>query len=335
MVRRTYIIAEAGVNHNGDLQTALQMVKVASKMGADAIKFQFFDASRLVTRYAGMAPYQQRNTGSSGNDTQLEMLRRLELGAADHALLLGECKRTGIAFLSSAFDTEGIDVLINMGINTLKIPSGEITNLPYLRKAGARAAKIILSTGMSSIEEVGAALNVLLNAGMNKRNIVLLQCNTEYPTPYRDVNLKAMLTMKRKFGVKIGFSDHTPGIIIPVAAVALGAIVIEKHFTLNRNMEGPDHKASLDPGQFRNMVRAIRNVELAMGSGIKKPSPSELPNIQVARKSIVASCPISVGTVLSEQNLSVKRPGTGLSPMQWDEVIGTRAKRDYEKDEMI
>lgn len=332
-MNKTFIIAEAGVNHNGSIDLAYKLIDEAKNAGADAVKFQSFKASNIVSKKAEKAEYQKRTTDS--NETQYEMIKRLELSLEDHINLINYCKKKEIEFLSSPFDFDSIDVLNNLGLKTFKIPSGEIINLPYLRKIGKLNKNIILSTGMSDLGEIEDALNVLIENGTLKEKIIVLQCNTEYPTPFEDVNLKAMLTIKNAFNVKVGYSDHTQGIEVPIAAVALGAEVIEKHFTLDRNMEGPDHKASLEPNELKQMVKAIRNIEVALGDGIKKPSKSELKNRDIARKSIVAIKKIEKGEIFNESNIGVKRPGKGLSPMRWDEVIGKLAKRNFEEDEII
>ncbi len=330
---KTFIIAEAGVNHNGSLELAKRLIDVAVEAGADAVKFQTFKAEKVVSRYAQKAEYQKQTTDAS--ESQLDMIRRLELDEAAHKELFAYCRSKNIIFLSTPFDPDSIDLLNKLGLEIFKIPSGEITNLPYLRKIGALKKEIILSTGMADLGEIEDALDILVGAGTALDNITVLHCNTEYPTPMKDVNLRAMQTIAQAFGVRVGYSDHTLGIEIPVAAVALGAQVIEKHFTLNKNMEGPDHKASLEPNELKEMVKAIRNIERALGSGIKKPSASELKNKPIARKSIVAARNIQRGEVFTEENLTVKRPGTGISPMRWDEIIGRKAGRDYKTDEEI
>ncbi len=329
-----YIIAEAGVNHNGDVNVAQQMIAIAADAGVNAIKFQLFTAESLVTRKAVKAGYQKNTTGEG--ETQFEMLKKLELNFDSHKTLSNYCKEKGIDFLSSAFDLDTIDLLASLKITTWKIPSGEITNLPYLRKIGAFNQNIILSTGMADLGEIEDALDVLEGPGTSREKITILHCNTEYPTPMEDVNLLAMKTIQSAFpGVNVGYSDHTVGIEVPIAAAALGARVIEKHFTLDRNMEGPDHRASLEPEALKAMVSGIRNIEKALGTGIKKPSPSEQKNVTVVRKSIVASKPIQAGEVFTEHNLTVKRPGTGISPMRWDEVLGHAARKDYAGDALI
>ncbi|MBU0995460.1 MAG: N-acetylneuraminate synthase [Proteobacteria bacterium] len=330
---RTFIIAEAGVNHNGRLDLAKKLVDAAADAGADAVKFQTFKAEKLVASGAPKARYQQDRT--SAGETQLEMIRKLELSQKGHKELAAYCEEKNILFLSSPFDLESIDFLSALGMTVFKIPSGEITNLVYLRKIGGLKKKVILSTGMANLGEIEKALGILTGAGTERDNITVLHCNTEYPTPMKDVNLKAMLTLKTAFGVRTGYSDHTLGIEVPVAAVALGASVIEKHFTLDKTMEGPDHPASLEPEELKNMVRAIRHIEMALGDGVKKPSLSEIPNMIVARKSIVAAKKISKGDMFSNDNLTVKRPGSGISPMQWDDIIGRQAIRNFIEDELI
>ena len=333
-LKRTYIIAEAGVNHNGSLELAKKMIDAAVDAGADVIKFQTFKAEKVVSKYAQKAEYQKKTTPA--DESQLEMIKKLALDAAAHRTLIDYCKNKNIRFLSTPFDLESIDLLNELGLDIFKIPSGEIRNLPYLRKIGALKKEIILSTGMADLGEIEDALDVLIGAGTKLKDITVLHCNTEYPTPIEDVNLRAMLTIKAAFpGVQVGYSDHTEGIEVPIAAVGMGATIIEKHFTLDKNMEGPDHKASLEPHELKAMVRAIRNIEKALGNGIKKPSPSELKNKPIARKSIVAARDIRKGEPFTEENLTVKRPGTGISPMRWDEVIGQVAQKDYEKDELI
>jgi N,N'-diacetyllegionaminate synthase len=330
---RTLIIAEAGVNHNGDMALARQLIGVAAEAGADMVKFQTFNADRLVTSSAKKADYQMRTTDSA--ESQHEMLRRLELSREMHEELIAHCNKCGIQFFSTGFDLQSIDLLADLGLNCFKIPSGEITNLPYLRHVGHYGKPVILSTGMATMDEIGAALNILLRAGTPKERITVLHCTTEYPTPMNEVNLRAMLTIRDAFGVAVGYSDHTNGIEVAVAAVALGAAVIEKHFTLDRNLPGPDHKASLEPDELKAMVAAIRNVEQALGDGIKRPGASEAKNMAIARKSLVAACFIRAGEVFSASNIAVKRPGTGISPMRWDEVLGCRAPRDFAAEELI
>ena len=330
---RTFIIAEAGVNHNGSLELAFNLIDAAKDAGADAVKFQSFKADTLVSKSAEKAKYQKVTTDTS--ESQYEMIKKLELSLEDHNKLIAYCLKKEIQFLSSPFDLDSIDLLYDLGLEIFKIPSGEIINLPYLRKIGKLNKNIILSTGMSDLGEIEDAIDVLVENGTDREKITILQCNTEYPTPYEDVNLKAMLTIKNAFDVKVGYSDHTKGIEVPIAAVALGASVIEKHFTLDRNMEGPDHKASLEPNELKEMVKSIRNIEKALGDGIKSPSPSELKNKPIARKSIIAIKKINKGEVFTEENVGIKRPGTGISPMRWDEVIGKYSNYDFEYDDLI
>lgn len=327
------VIAEAGVNHNGDMELARRLVEGAASAGADLVKFQTFSASRLVTREARKADYQTQTTDAA--ESHYQMIKRLELSLEAHHVLIAHCAQHGIGFFSSGFDNESLDFLNALGLTAFKIPSGEITNLPYLRHVGGFGKNIILSTGMATLDEVAAALAALEQAGTPRNRITVLHCNTEYPTPMCDVNLKAMCTMRDELGVAVGYSDHTSGIEVAIAAVALGATVIEKHFTLDRNLPGPDHKASLEPAELAAMVRAIRNIETALGDGVKLPSPSEAKNIAIARKSLVAARPILAGEPFTEENLAAKRPGTGVSPMLWDTVIGVPAPRNYETDELI
>ena len=330
---KTFIIAEAGVNHNGSIELAFKLIDTAKEAGADAVKFQSFKAASLVSKKAEKAEYQKLTTDS--NESQYEMIKRLELNFEDHIKLIEYCKSKNIIFLSSPFDLDSIDLLNNLGLETFKIPSGEIINLPYLRKIGNLNKKVILSTGMADLGEIEDALDILIVSGTKKENITVLHCNTEYPTPFEDVNLEAMLTIKNAFDVKVGFSDHTNGIEVPIAAVALGADVIEKHFTLDRNMEGPDHKASLEPTELKAMIESIRNIEKALGDGIKKPSKSELKNKPIARKSLVAIKRIEIGESFTENNISIKRPGNGISPMRWDEIIGKPSTRVFDIDDLI
>lgn len=328
---RVFIIAEAGVNHNGDLNIAKRLVDEAAKAGVDAVKFQTFKAENIVCKNAVKAEYQKTTTDAK--QSQFEMLKKLELTEVMHDELIEYCKEKGLLFLSTPFDLESVAYLARVGIEIMKVPSGEVTNFPYLRMIAKTEKKVILSTGMSDIEEVKAAIGVLKEYGA--KDISVLHCNTEYPTPFADVNLNAMLTMQKELGVEIGYSDHTLGIEIPVAAVAMGAKIIEKHFTLDKTMEGPDHKASLEPHELREMVSAIRNVEVALGDGVKVPSASEQKNTAIARKSIVAKCRIEKGQIFTEDNLTTKRPGTGISPMRWNDIIGTVAQRSYNEDELI
>ena len=374
-IDRVLIIAEAGVNHNGSIEIAKQMVDKAVDAGVDIIKFQTFKSEKLVSKAARQAEYQQRNIGKQG-EGQLEMLKKLELSQQDHEELIAYCNKKGIRFFSTAFDMDSIDYLHSLNMGLWKIPSGEITNYPYLRKIASYGEPIILSTGMCELSDIEAAVNVInefwpktnsqrptangqrltansqrltansqmptansqlptANSQQPTADITILHCNTEYPTPYQDVNLKAMLEIAETFKVKFGYSDHTQGIEVPIAAVALGASVIEKHFTLDKTMEGPDHKASLEPEELKAMVQAIRHIEQALGTGHKTISESERKNIEIARKSIVAACPIKAGELLTEDNLTVKRPGSGISPMRWNEVVGTFAVKDFEEEEPI
>lgn len=334
MSKHVLIIAEAGVNHNGSLELAKQLIDKAVDAGVDIIKFQTFKSEKLVSKAAKQAEYQQRNIGKK-DEGQLAMLKKLELSQADHEELIAYCKEKGIRFFSTAFDMDSIDYLHSLNMGLWKIPSGEITNYPYLRKIAQYQEPVILSTGMCELADIEAALNVLLEFGVKKEQITILHCNTEYPTPFADVNLKAMLEIGEKFSVQIGYSDHTKGIEVPIAVVALGATVIEKHFTLDKNMEGPDHKASLEPDELKAMVSAIRNIEQALGSGHKTISESERKNIEIARKSIVAACHIKAGELLTEENLTVKRPGNGINPMRWNEVVGTRAIQNFNEEDPI
>jgi N,N'-diacetyllegionaminate synthase len=333
MNKRVYIIAEAGVNHNGDINLAKKMIEIAAQSGVNAVKFQSFKTDSLITHDAIKAEYQVETTAS--NETQYQMLKKLELDIESHHVLIDHCKKNNIEFLSSPFDLESIDLLTLLGLQTYKIPSGEINNVPYLRKIASLNKKTIISTGMSNLGEIEFALNLLVTNGTSKDKISVLHCNTEYPTPFDDVNLNAMLTIKQAFQLEVGYSDHTPGIEIPVAAVALGAKIIEKHFTLDKTMEGPDHRASLDRAELNAMVKAIRNVEKALGSFIKQPSPSELKNIVIVRKSIIASCNIKKGETFTVNNITVKRPSHGISPLFWDKVLGKTANRDFNEGELI
>jgi len=328
-----FIIAEAGVNHNGSIDLAKKLIDVASAAGANAVKFQTFKAKNLATKNLEKANYQKNTTDQK--ETQFNMLKKLELSKEMHLELINYSKNKDIKFLSSPFDHDSIELLKDLGLEIFKIPSGEITNLPYLRLIGKLNKKIILSTGMSNMNEVKNALDVLVSSGTKKNNITVLHANTEYPTPMEDVNLRAMVIIGKELDVNFGYSDHTLGIEVDIAAVALGASIIEKHFTLDCNMEGPDHKASLEPDQLKKMVISIRNIEKALGDGIKKPSKSELTNIQIVRKSIIAKIKIKKGEILNENNLTVKRPGGGISPMKWDEIIGTKAIKDYNEDELL
>ena len=334
---RVYVIAEAGVNHNGSLEMATELVRAAKRAGADAVKFQAFRAEALASPRARKADYQVRETGAE--QSQLDMLRALEFGEDEHRVVLAVGREIGIDVLSSAFNLEALAMLARLGITTLKVPSGEITNLPYLRAvasaAGGGAGRVILSTGMADLAEVGAALEVLERGGVARDDITLLHCTTEYPAPSADVNLHAMAAMRGAFGVAVGYSDHTEGITISTAAVALGSSVIEKHLTLDRALPGPDQKASLEPQEFGSMVKAIREVEVALGDGVKQPVVAELANREIVRESIVAARPIAAGERFSDGNLTTRRPGTGMSPMRWDDVVGASAPRDFAADEEV
>jgi N,N'-diacetyllegionaminate synthase len=328
-----FIIAEAGVNHNGSIELAKKLIDIASEAGVDAVKFQTFKSENLVSKNAQKADYQKETTDAK--ESQFEMIKKLELDIDTHYELISYCASKNIMFLSTPFDLDSIELLDNLKLNIFKIPSGEITNLPYLRKIGSLAKEVILSTGMANIGEIEDALDVLIEAGTLKEKITVLHANTMYPTPMEDVNLRAMVTIGNTFDVAYGYSDHTLGIEVDIASVAMGATVIEKHFTLDKTLEGPDHKASLEPSELIEMVKAIRNIEKSLGSSVKKPTKSETPNIAIARKSIVASSFIKKGELLSTNNLAIKRPSTGINPMRWDEVIGTVATKDYEIDELI
>ena len=330
------IIAEAGVNHNGSLEIAKRLIEIAADAGVDVVKFQTFKASNIVSSIAKKADYQKENMKYDTNDSQFSMLKKLELTYSDHLMLIEHCKKHNINFLSTAFDLESIDMLVSFGLEQYKIPSGEITNLPYLQKIGKLKKEIIISTGMSTLEEVEDAISVLMENGTERKKITVLHCNTEYPTPMQDVNLRAMLTLKQRLDIKIGYSDHTLGIEGPVAAVALGAQIIEKHFTLDRNMEGPDHLASLEPDELKAMVKAIRNIELALsGNGEKKPSSSEIKNKTIARKSIHLKSSLPSGHIITHQDLEMKRPGDGISPMQINEVIGRTIKEQLPQEHKL
>jgi N,N'-diacetyllegionaminate synthase len=333
MENKIFIIAEAGVNHNGNIEIAKKMIEVAKQCGADAVKFQTFKTEEVISKHAPKAEYQKLNTGET--KSQLEMVKKLELSFEDFIELKEYCDKVGIMFLSTPFDFQSIEFLHSLGLEIFKIPSGEITNLPYLEKIGKLRKKIILSTGMADLGEIEDALDILISNGTERENITLLHCNTEYPTPYEDVNLLAMITIREAFKVKVGYSDHTLGIEVPIAAAALGASIIEKHFTLDKNMEGPDHRASLEPYELKAMIDAIRNIEKALGNGIKKPSKSEIKNRDIVRKSIVAKRNIRKGEIFTEDNITVKRPGIGISPMRWNEVLGKNAIKDFKEDDII
>lgn len=328
-----FIIAEAGVNHNGCIKTAKQLIDVAVDAGADAVKFQTFKAENLVSKQAQKAAYQKQTTDVE--ESQFEMIKKLELDADTHKELMAYCDSKKILFLSTPFDHDSIELLDKLGLEVFKIPSGEIINLPYLRQIGTLNKRVILSTGMADLGEIEDAINILTDAGTAKENITVLHANTEYPTPMGDVNLKAMQTIAEAFKIDVGYSDHTLGIEVDIAAVAMGAKVIEKHFTLNNSMEGPDHQASLEPDELKSMVLAIRNIEKALGNGIKKLSNSESNNILIVRKSIVAGRNINEGELLTVENLAVKRPGNGISPMQWDDVLGKISQKNYKADDLI
>lgn len=329
----TLIIAEAGVNHNGKVEIAKEMINSAVFAGADIVKFQTFKAKNLASKQAILAPYQKKNLNTE--ESQFAMLKRLELSENEFKELEIDCSAKGVEFLSTAFDLESLEFLCELNPKRIKIPSGEITNLPYLRYIAKQNKKIILSTGMSTLKDIENAISILLNGGVKKDDLTVLHCTTNYPTKMEEVNLKAMLTIGREFGVNYGYSDHTLGIEVSIAAVALGAVLIEKHFTLDRNLPGPDHKASLEPGELAALVDGIRNIEVAMGDGVKKPTNSELFNLKAARKSIVASKKIRKGDLFTEENLTVKRPATGINPMEWDSIIGTISNQNYEEDDLI
>jgi len=333
-MNNVFIIAEAGVNHNGSIKLAKKLIDVAVDAGADAVKFQTFKTELCISKDAVKADYQIENT-KAANETQYEMVKKLELSEQMHYELISYCKAKNIMFLSTPFDHDSIELLNDLELEIFKIPSGEITNLPYLRRISKLNKKVILSTGMADIGEIEDALDVLYEAGTKKENITVLHANTMYPTPMEDVNLKAMVTIGNTFDIAYGYSDHTLGIEVDIAAVAMGATCIEKHFTLDKTMEGPDHKASLEPDELKAMVKSIRNIELALGSSVKKPSKSETPNKEIARKSIVAKIAIKKGDILSEKNITIKRPGNGINPMRWDEIIGSVALKDYKEDEVI
>ena len=327
MTKRTLIIAEAGVNHNGDLNFAKQLIDAAVDAGADLVKFQTFKANRQVTRTVKKAEYQVQTTDST--ESQHAMLRRLELTEAMHHELIAHCAACNIGFFSTGFDIESVNFLVSLGQDCFKIPSGEINNLPYLRHIGQLGKTVILSTGMAMLDEIEAAIEVLEKTGTARTKITVLHCTTEYPTPMAEVNLRAMQSIRAAFSVAVGYSDHTQGIEVAIAAVAMGATVIEKHFTLDRNLAGPDHQASLEPAELKAMVQAIRNIEKAIGDGVKRPSPSEFKNISISRKSIVAQKLIKKGERFSEDNLAIKRPGTGISPMDWEKVLGRKSNKNF------
>jgi N,N'-diacetyllegionaminate synthase len=329
------IIAEAGVNHNGDLKIAKKLIDVAADAGVDFVKFQTFKSENLVSNLAKKADYQIENT-QNATENQLQMLKRLELSKSEHEELINYCKLRNISFFSTAFDLDSLEFLHELGLKMVKIPSGEITNLPYLQKAASMFKEVIISTGMSTISEISEAMNVFLQNGIPKENITILHCNTEYPTPMKDVNLRAMLSIKKKFGVKVGYSDHTLGIEVPIAAVALGGKIIEKHFTLDRSLSGPDHLASLEPIELKSMVEAIRNIEKAIsGSGIKKPSSSEMKNIAIVRKSLHFKRDLQAGYTLKESDIICLRPGIGISPMNISGFIGRKLIRSVSANTLL
>lgn len=330
---RTLIIAEVGVNHNGDLNLAKELIIAAKKAGADLVKFQTFQTSKSITKDAEKATYQKIATGNF--ESQYEMVSKLEISAMGHKYLVSECDRQGIKFFSTAFDTQSFDLLVSLGLDKVKVPSGELTNLPLLRYFAKFGLPIILSTGMANLGETEAAIEAIIEAGTPRNLITALHCTTEYPAPMAEVNLKAMVNMHAALGVAVGYSDHTNGIEIPIAAVALGAVIIEKHLTLDRSLPGPDHLASIEPHEFQKMVESIRNVEKAMGDGLKRPTPSEIKNKMIARKSLVAIQHIRAGEKFSPQNIGAKRPGNGISPMRWDEIMKRHATRDFFVDELI
>ena len=335
MINKVLIIAEAGVNHNGDMLSAFRLIDAAVNAGVDYVKFQTFKTELCISKNAKKADYQINNT-RDGQESQFDMVKKLELSHHQHEELIAYCNEKSINFFSTGFDLDSLNYLAKIGLKIVKIPSGEITNLPYLRKAAELFDEVILSTGMATMAEINDALNVFLTAGIGKERITILHCNTEYPTPMKDVNLKAMLSIEKEFGVKIGYSDHTLGIEVPIAAVALGATIIEKHFTLDKNLPGPDHAASLEPDELKNMVTAIRNIEKVIsGTGIKQPSESEMKNITVARKSIVAKINIEKGTIFTEENITTKRPGNGISAIKWDEILGNVAIKNFNEDDLI
>lgn len=332
---RVTVIAEAGVNHNGDMQMAFDLIKEAANAGADIIKFQTFYTEEIVTDYSKKAPYQIKNCKEKIYESQKEMLKKLELTDNDHHLLSENCRQNNIEFLSTGFDIRSLDLLKKFGLKRYKIPSGEITNLPYLKHVARFKKPIILSTGMSTLEEIDSAVNILLDEGLQRENLILLQCTTEYPAPMEEINLKVIETLRNKFDLKIGISDHSKGISVPIAAVALGACLVEKHITLDRNLPGPDHKASIEPNEFKRMIKGIRDIEKALGDGIKKPSNNEEKNKNIIRKSIVAIKEIKEGDLFSYENLGCKRPGYGISPMEINKFLGKKSRKSFEKDEMI
>lgn len=332
-MQKTIIIAEAGVNHNGDINIAKKLIEVASEAGADYVKFQSFVARDCVSKIAKKASYQLENTDE--NQSQLDMIKKLELDEKAHEELIKHCNKCGIKFLSTPFDLKSIELLARLNVELFKIPSGELTNYPYLKKIASYDKNIILSTGMATLLEIQNALNVLTSNGIQREKITILHCNSEYPTPFEDVNLKAMQTLKETFDLPVGYSDHTLGISVPIAAVAMRACVIEKHFTLDKTMQGPDHQASLDINELKAMVKSIRDIEKALGDGVKKPSKSEMKNIDIVRKSLVAKKSIKKGECFSEENLTTKRPGNGICAMNYEKYIGKIAQKNYQEDELI
>jgi N,N'-diacetyllegionaminate synthase len=330
---KTTVIAEAGVNHNGSMEIAEKLVFAAKTSGADIVKFQTFSAKTLVTQSAPKAQYQINSKFQS--ETQFQMLKKLELSEKMHLELIRLCNRINIKFLSTAFDQDSVDLLRKLGQTTFKIPSGEITNLPLIRHIAKNAENLILSTGASTLLEIEQALDVIYKSGLSKEYVTVLHCTSAYPTPLEDVNLSAMQEISRKFEIKVGYSDHTLGTEVSIIAAALGASIIEKHFTMNRNFDGPDHKASLEPDELESMIKAIRNIEKIVGTGIKKIMPSEKNNLHIIRKSIVAKIPIAAGEVFTDKNLTTKRPGSGVSPMYWDSILGNSSRNNYDIDEMI
>jgi N,N'-diacetyllegionaminate synthase len=330
---KTLIIAEAGVNHNGSISLAKRLIDIASEAKADYVKFQSFKAENLVSKFAEKADYQKAATRSQ--ESQYEMLKNLELSYKDFLQLKEYSKLKNIGFLSTPFDIESVNMLLRMGVPVIKIPSGEITNRPYLEHIGKTKKPIILSTGMSSLNEIAEALKTLIDSGSQKNRITVLHCNTEYPSPMEDINLNAMINISKKLNIAVGYSDHSKGIEVSIAAVAMGAKIIEKHFTIDKNLPGPDHSASLEPEELKSLVKAIRNIEMAKGNGIKAPSKSEIKNIKIVRKSIVAKLDIKKGDIFSNENITAKRPGSGISPMKWHKIIGTKSNKDFNKDDMI
>jgi N,N'-diacetyllegionaminate synthase len=330
---KTIIIAEAGVNHNGDVELAKQLISAAKFSGADFVKFQTFTAGNVAIQSAEKADYQKKATDS--NERQVNMLHKLELSRLDHEVIINECKRQKISFFSTAFDKDSFDMLYEFGLTHVKIPSGELTNLPFIRHITCRGLPVILSTGMATLGEIEASIEAIEKNGVSRNNITALHCTTEYPAPMSCVNLRAMVNIGKAFGVNVGYSDHTLGIEVPIAAVTLGATIIEKHLTLDRKLSGPDHLASLDPNEFKSMVDAIRNIEVAMGDGVKRPYPVEIKNRLIARRSIVATKSISAGEVFTPENIGTKRPGNGISPMRWDDILGRIATRNFSIDDLI